>query len=187
MMPINFHVWSFICERMISLFTHLFVCEIICMKFTHLFRYFFIYECICVKNIAYIPSDSSYMREYMCKKCHVWSIAIMTSRPFISTECPIKRVKQHQNYIPLSVSFYDRSLRRSITSQPSSISFQMCYSLNTKSLEIVKQLATSIILFHMIYGYSVSNLCDNKQKIEQSAGLLQECHTVNINSVLILE
>ena len=26
--------------------------------------------------IAYIPLHSSYMREYMYKKCHVWSIAV---------------------------------------------------------------------------------------------------------------
>ena len=29
---------------------------------------------VCVKNVVYIPSHSSYMIEYMCKKCHVWSI-----------------------------------------------------------------------------------------------------------------
>ncbi len=45
------------------------------VKSVILFRNLFIYESVCVENVAYIPFDFSYMRDYMCKKCHVWSIA----------------------------------------------------------------------------------------------------------------
>ena len=47
------------------------------MKFTDFFQYF-LHMSVRVKNITFIPTDSSYMTEciqIMYKKSHVWSIA----------------------------------------------------------------------------------------------------------------
>ena len=49
---------------------------------------FFIYESVCVKNVASILSNPSYMREYMCEKCHFWSIAHRSEYSTFSNPVP---------------------------------------------------------------------------------------------------